>query len=59
MAAPQSSPLNSPGISQIDRAVLTIREMLLRGDFAPGERISELPLAARLQAANVSVSRTP
>src|SRR6185312_73271 len=59
MAAPQSRPLNSPGISQIDRAVLTIREMLLRGDFEPGERISELPLAARLQAANVNVSRTP
>jgi GntR family transcriptional regulator of vanillate catabolism len=59
MGAPQPSPLNSPGISQIDRAVLTIREMLLRGDFTPGERISELPLAARLQAANVSVSRTP
>lgn len=46
-------------MSQIDRAVLTIREMLLRGDFRPGERISELPLTARLQAANVSVSRTP
>ncbi|HVW09266.1 MAG TPA: GntR family transcriptional regulator [Bryobacteraceae bacterium] len=59
MAVPQSSPLNSPGISQIDRAVLTIREMLLRGDFEPGERISELPLTARLQAANVNVSRTP
>ncbi len=53
------SPLSSPGISQTDRAVLTIREMLLRGDFAPGERISELPLTARLLAADVNVSRTP
>jgi GntR family transcriptional regulator, vanillate catabolism transcriptional regulator len=34
--------------------VLNLREMLLRGDFRPGERISELPLVARL-----GVSRTP
>jgi GntR family transcriptional regulator of vanillate catabolism len=33
--------------------------MLLRGGFAPGERISELPLAARLAEMNVKVSRTP
>jgi GntR family transcriptional regulator of vanillate catabolism len=33
--------------------------MLLRGDFEPGERISELPLTARLLAAQVNVSRTP
>ena len=59
MASPLNNPLNAPGISQIDRAVLTIREMLLRGDFAPGERISELPLTARLLEANVNVSRTP
>jgi GntR family transcriptional regulator of vanillate catabolism len=59
MASSLQNPLGSPSISQIDRAVLTIREMLLRGDFEPGERISELPLAARLLAANVNVSRTP
>jgi GntR family transcriptional regulator of vanillate catabolism len=53
------SPLSAPAISQIDRAVLTIREMLLRGDFKPGERISELPLMARLLEAKVNVSRTP
>lgn len=40
--------------SQNARALLALREMLLRGDFRPGERISELPLAARL-----GVSRTP
>jgi GntR family transcriptional regulator of vanillate catabolism len=31
-----------------------MRELLLRGEFRPGERIPEIPLAARLQ-----VSRTP
>ena len=40
--------------SHIGRAVLRLREMLLRGDFQPGERLSELPLVARL-----GVSRTP
>jgi GntR family transcriptional regulator of vanillate catabolism len=41
-------------ISRIEQTVLTLREALLRGDFQPGERISEVPLAARL-----GVSRTP
>ncbi|HKD09993.1 MAG TPA: GntR family transcriptional regulator [Bryobacteraceae bacterium] len=40
--------------SQTLRALLDLREMLLRGDFRPGERILEVPLAARLR-----VSRTP
>jgi len=40
--------------SQKGRAVLLLREMLLRGDFQEGERLSELSLVARLQ-----VSRTP
>lgn len=40
--------------SQTGRTLLNLREMLLRGDFQPGERISELPLVARL-----GVSRTP
>jgi GntR family transcriptional regulator of vanillate catabolism len=31
-----------------------VRELLLRGEFAPGDRVSELPLVARL-----GVSRTP
>jgi GntR family transcriptional regulator of vanillate catabolism len=54
-----NSALDAPAVSQTDRAVLKIREMLLRGDFEPGERISELPLAARLAEADVKVSRTP
>src|SRR5690348_3698469 len=40
--------------SQIARAFVGVRDLLLRGDFARGERISELPLVARL-----GVSRTP
>ena len=40
--------------SQISRATLGLREMLLRGAFAPGQRIAEIPLSAKL-----GVSRTP
>lgn len=40
--------------SQAARALFSLRESLLRGEFAPGERMSELPLVARL-----GVSRTP
>ena len=40
--------------SQRGRALLLLREMILRGDFEPGERLSELSLVARL-----SISRTP
>jgi GntR family transcriptional regulator of vanillate catabolism len=40
--------------SQQARALFNLRDLLLRGDFAPGERMSELPLVARL-----GVSRTP
>lgn len=45
----------SPEIdSQSGRAMLQLRKLLLRGEFHPGERLSELPLVARL-----GVSRTP
>ncbi len=40
--------------SQTGRTLLNLRGMLLRGDFQAGERLSELPLVARL-----GVSRTP
>jgi GntR family transcriptional regulator, vanillate catabolism transcriptional regulator len=40
--------------SQTERVVLALREMLLRGDFRPGERLAELTLVPRLKA-----SRTP
>ncbi len=41
-------------LGQNARALIELREMLLRGEFQPGQRISELPLAARL-----GLSRTP
>jgi GntR family transcriptional regulator, vanillate catabolism transcriptional regulator len=44
----------SDGATQLEHALLSLREMLLKGEFAPGERIAEIPLAARL-----GVSRTP
>jgi len=40
--------------SQIVRAVLRLRELILNGEFAPGRRVSEAPLSGRL-----GVSRTP
>src|ERR1700685_391483 len=45
---------SSEFVSQTGRTLLNLRGMLLRGDFQPGERLSELPLVARL-----GVSRTP
>jgi GntR family transcriptional regulator of vanillate catabolism len=52
--AAKSSKNASASSPQHVRTLVAIREMLLRGDFRPGERLSELPLAARL-----GVSRTP
>lgn len=40
--------------SQSDRVLLTLRQMLLTGAFAPGERLTELELVSRIGA-----SRTP
>src|SRR5256885_9714817 len=40
--------------THIMRAQLRLRELILSGQFAPGERMSELPLVERL-----GVSRTP
>jgi GntR family transcriptional regulator, vanillate catabolism transcriptional regulator len=40
--------------TQITRALLRLRELILSGEFAPGERMSELPLVER-----IGVSRTP
>jgi GntR family transcriptional regulator, vanillate catabolism transcriptional regulator len=50
----KSKSSNSAEASQTGRTLLNLRGMLLRGDFQPGERLSELPLVARL-----GVSRTP
>ena len=45
---------NPANRTQITRALLRLRELILSGEFAPGERMSELPLVERL-----GVSRTP
>ncbi len=47
-------PASGHARSQTERVVLTLREMILRGDFGPGERLAELTLVPRLRA-----SRTP
>jgi GntR family transcriptional regulator of vanillate catabolism len=44
----------APHRTQITRALLRLRELIFNGEFAPGERMSELPLVERL-----GVSRTP
>src|SRR5512147_421321 len=48
------SPRHSDVASQTARALFSLRESLMRGEFAPGERVAELPLVARF-----GVSRTP
>jgi GntR family transcriptional regulator, vanillate catabolism transcriptional regulator len=45
---------NPANRTQIVRALLRLRELIFSGEFAPGERMSELPLVERL-----GVSRTP
>lgn len=45
---------NPANRTQITRSLLRLRELILSGEFAPGERMSELPLVERL-----GVSRTP
>ena len=45
---------NQANRSQMMRALLRLRELILSGEFEPGERMSELPLVERL-----GVSRTP
>ena len=47
-------PRPSDVASQTARALFSLRESLMRGEFAPGERMAELPLVARF-----GVSRTP
>jgi GntR family transcriptional regulator of vanillate catabolism len=51
---PSPAPHTADVTSQTARALVRVREMLLRGEVARGERLSELPLVARL-----GMSRTP
>jgi GntR family transcriptional regulator of vanillate catabolism len=53
-ASDSSSRRPSDIASHTARALFSLRESLMRGEFAPGERLAELPLVARL-----GVSRTP
>jgi len=58
-AANRARPITEVGelrdsASQVARATLGLREMLLRGALRPGQRIAEIPLSAKL-----GVSRTP
>ena len=39
--------------SQTERATLALREMLVQGQFKPGERIREVPLAATLEVSRI------
>jgi GntR family transcriptional regulator of vanillate catabolism len=52
--AASDRPRPSDVASQTARALFSLRESLMRGEFAPGERMAELPLVARY-----GVSRTP
>jgi GntR family transcriptional regulator of vanillate catabolism len=45
---------NRANRTQITRALLRLRELILSGEFEPGQRVSELPLVER-----IGVSRTP
>jgi hypothetical protein len=47
---PGGKPVSEESGSQSQRTYGVLREMILRGAFRPGERLSELPLAARLGA---------
>lgn len=44
----------APMNTQLSQAIVRIREMILRGELTPGQRVAEAPLADRL-----GVSRTP
>jgi GntR family transcriptional regulator of vanillate catabolism len=46
--------VNQVNRTQMTRALLSLREQILSGEFKPGDRMSELPLVERL-----GVSRTP
>src|SRR5260370_24356312 len=50
----RSNVANRANRTQITRALLRLRELILTGEFEPGERLSELPLVER-----IGVSRTP
>lgn len=44
----------NPNASQNSRVLVQLRDMILKGEFVPGERLAEIPLSERL-----NTSRTP
>jgi GntR family transcriptional regulator of vanillate catabolism len=54
LGSSSARPRSSDVASQTARALVSLRESLIRGAFGPGERMAELPLVTRL-----GVSRTP
>ncbi len=44
--------------SQQSRVLVQLRDLILKGEFGPGERLAEIPLAEKLGAAVVSSSDT-
>ena len=51
-AASQNIPSESE--SQIERAVLRLRELILKGEFEAGERVSEAPLTTMRPMASIA-----
>src|ERR1700727_2067814 len=47
------SPNKSRAASQTARATLLLRELVIDGHFHPGERIKEIPLAAKLRVSRI------
>lgn len=46
-------PAESRSASQTARATLLLREMVIEGQFRPGERIKEIPLSAKLRVSRI------
>ena len=43
--------------SQQERVLVYLRDLILKGEFAPGERLGEVALAERLKASRTPVRR--
>src|SRR3954464_5859978 len=54
MTSPAERPEESPSTSRSESVVVGLRDMIMRGEFAAGFHLQEIPLAERM-----GVSRTP
>ena len=41
--------------SQQSRVLVQLRDMILKGEFGPGERLAEIPLSERLGASRIVI----